>query len=212
MGLTRVVLVARDVVDAKRWMKKAPADIEVVARATMRSYNTVRGHQADRIEITEAARTDPRLERVMEVARPCIVVGRNAPRDLTDAEIEVWNLVADDIDNSPVAVELLRAWCATVVELRASEAWVREHGPVLTLRDDKGNVRSRGQDPRYVQVRALRADLVRLADALGLSPGSRAVATGGGGKDDGEAAEVVDPLAEARANREARLRAAGTAK
>lgn len=128
-------------------------------------------------------------------------MGLTAPGDLTADELEVWGLVADEVDSSPVAVELLRAWCASVVELRAAEAWVREHGTVLTLRDDKGNVRSMAQAPKYVQVRALRADLLKLADALGLSPKARAVADGGSGPVEKSGGSALDELARRRADR-----------
>jgi len=104
-------------------------------------------------------------------------VGLTPPSDLSADELAVWVTVCDEVDGSG-SVELLRAWCASVVELRAGEAWLREHGSVLTLRDDKGNVRQVVQAPRYVQVRALRADLVRLADALRLSPRARGAVGG----------------------------------
>ena len=125
----------------------------------------------------------------------CVVV--DPPVDLTEDEAGVWALVAGEVSGS-VPAELLRAWCATVVELRAAELWVRENGTVLTLRDDKGNVRSVVQAPKYVQVRALRADLVKLADALALSPRLAAkvaagVSVGGG--------DGVDELARLRAGR-----------
>src|SRR5699024_2550420 len=129
-----------------------------------------------------------------------------APRGMTAEERKVWRLVAADVDDSPVAVELLRAWCASVVELRRLEEWVAEHGTVLELFGMGGHLKSKAQAPEYVQVRALRADLVRLADALGLTPSSRAV--GDGAK---EAANVDDPLAEVRKLREARLRGAEAA-
>lgn len=124
-------------------------------------------------------------------------MGLSAPEGLSEAEAAVWDLVADEVSGS-VAGELLRAWCACVVELRAGEAWVAEHGTTLTLRDDKGNVRSVVQAPKYVQVRALRGDLVRLADALALSPRARSKAAGVAVVDAGDG---VDELAKLRAGR-----------
>lgn len=128
-------------------------------------------------------------------------MGLKAPADLTAAEKKIWKAVAGEVDDSPVAAELLRAWCASVVELRAAEAWVREHGTVLTLRDDKGNVRSMAQAPKYVQVRALRADLLKLAEALKLSPKARAVADGGSGPVEKSGGSALDELARRRAGR-----------
>lgn len=63
---------------------------------------------------------------------------------------------------------LLRAWCATWCEIEDREAWVAEHGSTITLRDDKGDVRSVVQAPKYVQLRGLRMDLVRLSAQLGV--------------------------------------------
>jgi len=69
--------------------------------------------------------------------------------------------------------ELLRALCASVAESRTCEAWVAEHGTTYTTRDDKGQVKGTGDAPKYRQLRALRADIVRLSTALGLTPASR---------------------------------------
>lgn len=102
-------------------------------------------------------------------------MGLTAPDDLSPAERSVWDVVAPFVD-AESAAELVRVWCSTVVELRSAEAWVAEHGTTLTMRDDKGNVRNVVQAPKYVQARALRADLVKMADALRLSP--RALAAG----------------------------------
>lgn len=99
-----------------------------------------------------------------------------APEDLTEAEASVWDTVAHEVSGAG-AGELLRAWCSSVVELRAAESWVRENGTQITIRDDKGNVKSVVHAPKYVQVRALRGDLVRLGDALCLSPRSRSGVT-----------------------------------
>lgn len=94
------------------------------------------------------------------------------PADLDADATAVWAEVAEWMvgrADGPVDAELLRAWCRSVVELREAEAWVAEHGTVMTVRDDKGNVRSSTTAPKYAQVRALRADLVRLAEAMGVA-------------------------------------------
>jgi phage terminase small subunit len=71
-----------------------------------------------------------------------------------------------DADEPVEQVELLRAWCQTTTELRAAEEWVAEHGTTMEIRDDKGQVKSVAQAPKYVQARALRLDLVKLAKEL----------------------------------------------
>ena len=100
-------------------------------------------------------------------------MGLTVPADLDADATAVWAEVAGWLDarmeGGPVDAELLRAWCRSVVELREAEAWVAEHGTVMTVRDDKGNVRSSTTAPKYAQVRALRADLVRLAEAMGVA-------------------------------------------
>lgn len=128
----------------------------------------------------------------------------SAPDGLSAEAAEVWRDVAADAEShgllDAIDRELLRSWCSTVAELRAAEAWVSEHGTTLTLRDDKGNVRSVVQAPKFVQVRGLRADLVKLASQLGFSPRGRA---GLGGERTGGArgGSVVDDLAARRAAR-----------
>lgn len=130
-----------------------------------------------------------------------------APEDLTDAEAAVWARTAQFV-GVPGAGELLRAWCASVVELRDAEAWVREHGTTITLRDDKGNVKSIVQAPKYVQARALRGDLVRLADALGLSAKARALVKDSAGPVGGS---PLDELARRRGDRRADAAGGGRA-
>lgn len=100
-------------------------------------------------------------------------MGLIPPSDLSAEALAEWESVASSPDLLAADCELVRAWCSTVVELRAAEAWCAENGTVLTLRDDKGNVRSQVQAPKYVQVRGLRADLVKLAGELGFSPRAR---------------------------------------
>lgn len=93
----------------------------------------------------------------------------SAPAGMTAEAAAVWDgAVAESADPGALNGELLRAWCETVVELRACEAWVREHGSTMVVRDDKGNVKQVVQAPKYVQVRALRADLVKLGRELGV--------------------------------------------
>lgn len=130
-----------------------------------------------------------------------------APEDLTEAEAAVWGLVAPHVV-APEAAELVRLWCSSVVELRAAEAWVRENGTTIAIRDDKGNLKSVAQAPKYVQVRALRSDLVKLADALRLSPRARASAVSASVS----AGSGVSPLDELTRRRSARRTgAAGSA-
>lgn len=88
----------------------------------------------------------------------------DTPSGMTADAAVVWSAVVVDAPPvSTVGVELLRAWCETVAEIRACEGWLAEHGSTLTLRDDKGQVRQVVQAPKYVQLRGLRADLGRLA-------------------------------------------------
>ena len=95
----------------------------------------------------------------------------DCPEDLSDAERLAWDRLAAKVAPS-ASVEIMRAWCASVVELRAAEAWVRENGTQIVIRDDKGNPKAFVQAPKYVQVRALRTDLVRLSKVLGLGMAS----------------------------------------
>lgn len=86
---------------------------------------------------------------------------------------------------------LLEQWCHVVAELEAHEAWVAEHGTTIVLRDDKGDVRSISEAPKYRQVRACRTDLVKLAGVLGV-PELKL-------KGDVDSRSVVDELKDRRA-------------
>ena len=91
----------------------------------------------------------------------------DAPGGMSAGAAVVWSaVVADAPPVSAVHAELLRAWCESVVELRACESWLAEHGSTLAMRDDKGNVRQIVTAPKYAQARSLRADLGRLASQM----------------------------------------------
>lgn len=98
-------------------------------------------------------------------------MGLSPPPGLCAAALTAWEEAAAEYTHlSSVAdAEILRAWSNTVSELRDGEAWVAENGSTFVLRDDKGQPRSTGEAPRYKQVRALRADLVKLAKRLAMA-------------------------------------------
>lgn len=97
-------------------------------------------------------------------------MGLDPPTDIGEPAAAVWReVVARHFaagDLSTVQVELLRAWCRTVVEIREAEQWCAANGTTYVLRDDKGQVRATGEAPAYRQLRALRKDLTTLARAM----------------------------------------------
>jgi len=82
---------------------------------------------------------------------------------MTDEE-----LLAGAIVPGPMTAELLALWRTYVAEIRDREAWVAENGPTIVFRDDKGDVRSVVEAPKYRQLCALRRDLTRLSQVIGV--------------------------------------------
>jgi len=71
----------------------------------------------------------------------------------------------------PVAkLQQLAEYCAAYGRWVAAEEWLAEpgHGPVMTIRDDKGNIKSHGPAPHLAIVERSAKEMARLAPGLRL--------------------------------------------
>lgn len=92
------------------------------------------------------------------------------PTFLTWHAADKWREIVrdhDDIDD----LDALAAYCATYGRWRAAEEWLADpgpgHGAVVTICDDKGNVKSHAPAPQIaIAVQAAR-EMGRLRKALG---------------------------------------------
>lgn len=65
----------------------------------------------------------------------------------------------------------LAAYCAAYGRWVRAEQWLAdpEHGPVVTIRDDKGNVKSHGPAPQLRIAEQASKEMSRLAAAAGVN-------------------------------------------
>lgn len=68
----------------------------------------------------------------------------------------------------PTDLAQLAAYCTAYARWRDAEAFLATKGPVLTIRDDKGNVRSHGPAPQLTIAERASKDMARLARLLGV--------------------------------------------
>ena len=100
------------------------------------------------------------------------------PADLPAAASAIWDATVAVMASTPglltvadgVTVEL---FARTLARYRTLEAFVETHGPVLVLRDDKGDVRYAQPAPHASLSAKLLPQLRGLAAELGLSPAAR---------------------------------------
>lgn len=89
------------------------------------------------------------------------------PVRLVGAAQAAWNeRVRDGL--RPEQVMNLAAWCAAYGRWYDAEEWLSDpaHGAVLTIRDDKGNVKSHGPAPQVAIAERSVKEMARLAKML----------------------------------------------
>ena len=81
---------------------------------------------------------------------------------------ELAPVVAARPRTKPTDMQTLAAYCAAYGRWADAEAFLADpaHGPVLTIRDDKGNVRSHGPAPQLVIAERASKEMSRLAKLL----------------------------------------------
>lgn len=64
----------------------------------------------------------------------------------------------------------LTAYCAAFGRWHDAEEWLSDpaHGPVVTIRDDKGNIKTHGPAPQLGIAEKAQKEMIRLAKAIGL--------------------------------------------
>jgi phage terminase small subunit len=62
----------------------------------------------------------------------------------------------------PVELDALEAYCAAYSRWRAATAWLDEHGDVMTIRDDKGTIRSSAPAPKLAVAERARKAMTEL--------------------------------------------------
>lgn len=96
------------------------------------------------------------------------------PAPLAGAALDRWTALAPTVaarpNTRPSTMTQLAAYCAAFGRWHDAEAWLAdpEHGPVITIRDDKGNVRSHGPAPQVAIAERSAKEMARLAKELKL--------------------------------------------
>ena len=94
------------------------------------------------------------------------------PDHLTGAALECWHSTAPTLaerrSTKPSTWTLLASYCAATQRLTDAEAWLADpdHGPVITIRDDKGNIKSHGPAPQLAIAERAAKEVSRLAKEL----------------------------------------------
>lgn len=91
----------------------------------------------------------------------------NPPEYFTDAQIERWNEIIDQV-SMRVAVESIEKYVVEWCRWQAAEKWLRENGAVMTVRDSKGVVKNRIPAPELKISRESSKLVIELAGMLGL--------------------------------------------
>lgn len=92
--------------------------------------------------------------------------------ELSGAAREKWDLIPEDKKDF-ANLDLLTAYCVAFARWRESEEWLRggsedEDRLVVTIRDEKGNIKSHGPSPQIKISRDAVKEMQALALALGL--------------------------------------------
>lgn len=68
----------------------------------------------------------------------------------------------------PTTIAALEAYCAAYGRWHTAEQFLADpaHGPVVTIRDDKGNIRSHGPAPQLAIAERAQKEMTRLARML----------------------------------------------
>jgi phage terminase small subunit len=96
------------------------------------------------------------------------------PVPLAGAALAKWAELAPQLAARPhfrpAKMTDLAAYCAAFGRWHDAEEFLAdpEHGPVLTIRDDKGNIKSHGPAPQLAIAERAAKELARLAKSLGL--------------------------------------------
>lgn len=92
------------------------------------------------------------------------------PVNLVGAALDEWNRITTDRAWTPSQLASLAGYCAAYGRWSDAETWLADpaHGPVLTIHDDKGNIKSHGAAPQLLIAERSLKEMGRLARLLRL--------------------------------------------
>lgn len=93
------------------------------------------------------------------------------PVPLHGVALARWREMIGAADWKPGEMATLAAYCAAFGRWADAEAWLSdpEHGPVVTIRDDKGNIKSHAPAPQLAIGERAAKEMGRLAKDLRLT-------------------------------------------
>lgn len=91
---------------------------------------------------------------------------------------EKWRDMVAQCRFAPQDADNLAAYCAAFARFRSAEEWLRdpEHGYIMTIADDKGNVKTHGVVPQVMMSERAAKEMSRLAKTLHLERKMKAAA------------------------------------
>lgn len=92
------------------------------------------------------------------------------PVVLVGEALAEWNRRINDRAWPPSARMNLAAYCAAFGRWHDAEQWLADpdHGPVVTIRDDKGNIKSHGPAPQLAIAERSIKEMARIAKLIRL--------------------------------------------
>lgn len=109
--------------------------------------------------------------------QPVVLDDASPPEWLDPVAQEEWRRVYPELQRinllTVLDVQALAAYCQCYSHWRECEGQIREHGRVVVMRDDKGQVKWMQASPYVKQARDALAQMKAFAGELGFSPASR---------------------------------------
>jgi phage terminase small subunit len=87
---------------------------------------------------------------------------------MTGAALDRWQEMCRDREWRDWQLDTLAAYCAAYGRWCDAEKWLATpgHGAILTIRDDKGNIKSHGPAPQVAAAERARREMSRLLSIL----------------------------------------------
>lgn len=98
------------------------------------------------------------------------LVSTDPPVPLVGAALGRWAELRAAAKWSPAELDDLAAYCAAYGRWHDAETWLADpsHGSVVTIRDDKGNIKSHAPAPQVAVAERASKEMARLGKALRL--------------------------------------------
>ena len=98
----------------------------------------------------------------------------SSPEFLRGPGLLKWETITAILDArrlaSPVVLDAVAAYCVAYGRWAAAETWLNDpkHGPVITIKDDKGNIKSHGPSPYITISERAGKEMSRIAETVKL--------------------------------------------